>query len=187
MIGAAARAAASAPVTQWPLRLVLVGVMVALIGLVLLAMRRGWRARGARQVDIPAPASEGLDGITFGPVPGVFVGSSTAGDWLDRIVVHDLGVRSRADLLAGPAGVLLSREGARDVFVPRSALRSVRSDRGVAGKAYERGGVLIVTWELDGRLVDTGFRADVADEQRHLLDVISGLVTDQGLAGEGTR
>jgi len=179
VIGAAARAAASAPVTQWPLRLVLVGVMVALIGLVLLAMRRGWRARGARQGDIPAPASEGLDGITFGPVPGVFVGSSTAGDWLDRIVVHDLGVRSRADLLAGPAGVLLSREGARDVFVPRSALRSVRSDRGVAGKAYERDGVLVLTWDLGGRLVDTGFRADAVADQADALVALGSLADER--------
>ena len=100
MIAAIARSAESAPVTQWLLRLLLVGVVIALIALVLFGMRRGWRARGERQSALPAPPVEGLEQATLGPVPGVFVGSSSAGDWLDRIVVHYLGVRSRADLLA---------------------------------------------------------------------------------------
>jgi hypothetical protein len=59
--------------------------------------------------------------------------------------------------------------------------------RGIAGKAYERDGVLIVTWDLGGRLVDTGFRADVAEEQLALRDAILGLMADQGRAGEGIR
>jgi hypothetical protein len=59
--------------------------------------------------------------------------------------------------------------------------------RGIAGKAYERDGVLIVTWDLGGRLVDTGFRADVAEEQVVLRDAILGLMADQGRAGEGIR
>lgn len=179
MIGALVRSAESATVTQWPLRIALVALMVALIALVLVGMRRGWKARAARQSDLPAPETDGLERATLGPVPGVFVGSSSAGDWLDRIVVHDLGVRSRADLLVGPSGVLLERAGARDVFVPRSALRAVRSDRGIAGKAYERDGVLILTWELGGRLVDTGFRADVAAEQLEALTALESLTADE--------
>jgi hypothetical protein len=59
--------------------------------------------------------------------------------------------------------------------------------RGIAGKAYERDGVLIITWDLGGRLVDTGFRADVAEEQLVLRDAILGLMADQGRAGEGIR
>jgi hypothetical protein len=59
--------------------------------------------------------------------------------------------------------------------------------RGIAGKAYERDGVLIITWDLGGRLVDTGFRADVAEEQLTLRDAILGLMADQGRAGEGIR
>ncbi|MFM9135238.1 MAG: hypothetical protein ACKOT0_07375 [bacterium] len=178
MIGTLAQVAQSAPVTQWPLRVALVGLMVGLIALVLLGMRRGWKARAARQGDLPLPPADGLGQATLGPVPGVFVGTSSAGDWLDRVVVHDLGVRSRADLLAGPSGVLLERTGARDGFVPRAALRGARADRGVAGKAYERDGVLVLTWELGGRLVDTGFRADVAAEQAEALAALETLAAD---------
>lgn len=189
LLSLAAAEPVSAPVTQWPLRLLLVLVVIAVIALVLVGMRRGWQRRARSQSDIGAPpaAPAALASVDIGPVPGVYLGSTTHGDWLDRVVVHDLGVRSRADVDSGPEGLLMRRQGAPAVFIPAGLMRGVGTARGIAGKAYERGGVLIVTWELDGRLVDTGFRADVADEQRHLLDVISGLVTDQGLAGEGTR
>ena len=178
----------SAPVTQWPLRILLVLLVLALIALVLVGMRAGWRRRARRQSDLPPPLlpPESLE-ATQGPVAGVFLGSTHHGDWLDRIVVHDLGVRSRATAEVGPAGVVLRRDGARDVFVPSESLRGAEMARGIAGKAYERGGVLIITWDLDGRLVDTGFRADVAEEQRTLRDAIVGLVAESGRAGEGTR
>lgn len=180
---------ASAPVTQWPLRILLVLVMVAVIALVLLGMRAGWRRRGRGQADIaepPLPPSVLAD-VTSGPAPGVFLGSTTHADWLDRIVVHDLGVRSRATAEVAPSGIALRREGARDVFIPAESVRAAGMARGIAGKAYERDGVLVVTWDLGGRLVDTGFRADVAEEQRELRDAILGLEAGQGQAGEGIR
>lgn len=179
----------SAPVTQWPLRILLVLVVVGVIALVLLGMRAGWRHRARAQSDIAEPLlpPDVLPDITAGPVSGVFLGTTQHGDWLDRVVVHDLGVRSRARAEVGPSGIALRREGARDVFVPAAAVRAAQMARGIAGKAYERDGVLVVTWELGGRLVDTGFRADVADEQRVLRDAIVGLVAEPGRAGEGIR
>lgn len=179
----------SAPVTQWPLRILLVLAVIGVIALVLLGMRAGWRRRAGRQADIAEPLlpPEVMLNRTAGPVSGVFLGSTGHGDWLDRIVVHDLGVRSRAIAEVGPDGIALRREGARDVFIPAAAVRGAGMARGIAGKAYERDGVLVVTWDLGGRLVDTGFRADVADEQRVLRDAILGLEAEQGRAGEGIR
>lgn len=179
----------SAPVTQWPLRILLVLVVVAAIAGVLAAMRAGWKRRARAQVDLPEPAlpPDSLPGRVLDPVPGVFLGSTAHGDWLDRIVVHDLGVRSRAVAEVGASGIALRREGARDLMIPLSSVQSAALARGIAGKAYERDGVLIVTWDLGGRLVDTGFRADSAEEQRGLRDAILGLVAEQGRAGEGIR
>ena len=179
----------SAPVTQWPLRIALVLVVVAVIALVLLGMRAGWRRRARGQADLPAPAlpPPAPFASTVAPVAGVFLGSTTHGDWLDRIVVHDLGVRSRATAEVGSPGIALRRQGARDVFIPAEALREAHAGRGIAGKAYERDGVLVITWELGGRLVDTGFRADVGEEQGELLEAILGLATEHGRAGEGRR
>lgn len=179
----------SAPVTQWPLRILLVLLVLAVIALVLAGMRAGWRRRARGQEDVIAPdlPPEMLADVAVGPVGGIFVGSTNHGDWLDRIVVHDLGVRSRAVAEIGPSGVALRREGARDVFIPASGVRGAEFARGIAGKAYERDGVLVITWDLGGRLVDTGFRADVAGDQRRLRDAILGLVAEQGRAGEGIR
>jgi hypothetical protein len=179
----------SAPVTQWPLRILLVLLVLGVIALVLFGMRSGWRRRARGQSDVPAPLlpPEALADVAAGPASGVFLGSTRQGDWLDRIVVHDLGVRSRATAEVAPSGLALRREGARDVFIPSESLRGASLARGIAGKAYERDGVLVITWDLGGRLVDTGFRADVAEEQRALRDAILGLVADQGPAEEGIR
>jgi hypothetical protein len=190
MIGAVLQVAepTSAPVTQWPLRIALVFVVVAVIALVLLAMRRGWVRRARAQEGIPAPLTPaewaGTRGGSAGPtgatvdaqvaVPGVFVGTTAHGDWLDRIVVHDLGVRSRALFEVRPDGLAIWREGARDVFIPTADLRSAGLGRGIAGKAYERDGVLVITWELGGRLMDSGLRADTAEGQASLLQALTG-------------
>lgn len=172
---------ASAPVTQWPLRIILVLVVVAVIALVLLAMRRGWRRRASRQADIPAPAVPSATGTDTGAAgfPGVYVGTTTHGDWLDRVVVHDLGVRSRMLAEVGPQGVAIWREGARDLLIPAASVRGAGLARGIAGKAYERDGVLVITWDLGGRLMDTGLRADTAEDQRTLLDAVLGAQQDQ--------
>ncbi|MFM7211759.1 MAG: hypothetical protein ACKOFP_09955 [Actinomycetota bacterium] len=173
--------AQSAPVTQWPLRIALVALVFATIALVLLAMRRGWLARAGRQGDIPAPHSVAPETwAADGPaIPGLFIGSTVSGDWLDRVVVHDLGVRSRAELSMSTDGVLFGRTGAGDVFIPRRDLRGARADRGIAGKAYERDGVVVVTWQLGGRVIDSGFRADPSWGQAAALDGLLGLLADE--------
>ena len=178
---------ASASVTQWPLRILLVLVVVAVIGLVLLGMRRGWKRRARSQGEIPAPPEPGGEPGGDGVVSGVFVGSTSHGDWLDRIVVHDLGVRSRVVIQVRSDGVALWRHGARDVFIPAESLRGADLARGLAGKAYERDGVLVVTWELGGRLIDTGLRADASADQSVLLESIQALSAEQGRAGGMAR
>ena len=174
--------AQSAPVTQAPLRMLMVGAVIAGIVLVLIAMRRGWLHRARRQQDIPEPPEPPTGWAGSPAIAGLFLGSTAAGDWLDRIVVHDLGVRSRADLEVGDQGVLLRRTGARDVFIPRTDLRGARSERGIAGKAYARDGVVVLTWDLGGRLIDTGFRADVGVDQPVVLERVQDLLADERTA-----
>ncbi|MFZ8910737.1 MAG: hypothetical protein ACO20A_08805 [Candidatus Nanopelagicales bacterium] len=171
---------ASVPVTQWPLRILLVLVVLAVIALVLVGMRRGWLRRARAQQDIPAPplpAAAADDGTA---VAGVYVGSTLHGDWLDRVVVHDLGVRSRMRAQVTTEGVAIRREGARDLLIPAASLRGAGFGRGIAGKAYERDGVLVITWDLGGRLMDTGLRADVAEDQRQLLESVLAMHDDAG-------
>jgi len=160
-----------AQVTDWPARLVFVLLILALIALALWGMRRGWVHRAARQTDVPAPPDSAPRGAVLSdPVPGLFAGSGINGDWMDRIVVHDLGVRSRATLAYGPAGIQLERVGARSVFIPADAIVGVRADRGVAGTVKSKDGMIAISWRLGDRVLDTGFRADAAADHAAVLD-----------------
>lgn len=164
-----------AEVTNWPLRILLVLAMLALIALALWGMRRGWQRRGRAQADIPAPADEPpVDAVLTDPVPGLFAGTGVNGDWMDRVVVHDLGVRSRGTISWGPAGVWLAREGARSVFIPAGSIVGVRADRGVAGTVRSKDGMVVITWRLGDRVLDTGFRADAAADHASVLDGLMG-------------
>lgn len=162
-----------ADVTNWPGRIVAVIVTVAVIALALWGMRRGWVNRQRRQADIPAPQQAPGD-LAFGCAePGLFVGTSRHGDWLDRIAVHDLGVRSAATCHVGSDGVWLEREGAADVVIPVSLLVDVRVDRGVAGTVRSKDSVLVFCWTLGDTRVDTGFRPSTASAQQSLIDALT--------------
>jgi hypothetical protein len=134
-------------------------VLVAL--LLLAAMRLGWRNRARRQGDLPAlptaPPDLGRPTLT---ATGLYVGTTFAGRWQDRVVHAGLGVRAAATAALGDAGVLIDRRGADPVFVPRSDLVEVRLAPGLAGKVVGEGGLLVFRWRLGEHEFDTGFRAD---------------------------
>jgi hypothetical protein len=138
-------------------------------------MYRGWRNRQSRQADLaplPAVPEEKIRGVE-----GVYVATTTAGDWMDRIAVHELGVRSTADLAVSEAGLIFHRQGAADVFIPADHLTGVRTDRGIAGKVTaERSGLVVVTWNHDGRSLDTGFRPRRKADTAALTESISTLI-----------
>jgi hypothetical protein len=139
-------------------------------------MYRGWRTRQARQTDLaPLPPVPG-DDKSHG-VEGVYVATTAAGDWMDRIAVHELGVRSTADLAVSEAGLIFHRQGAADVFIPADHLTGVRTDRGIAGKVTaEKSGLVVVTWNHDGRELDTGFRPRRKADTAPLTESISTLI-----------
>lgn len=158
-----------AQVTNWPVRLALVALMLAIIAVVLWAMRRGWQARIRRQADLDEPA-EATGEPTPDAVPGLYIGTAFAGDWLDRVAAHGLGVRSRAQLDFSDEGIAIYRSGAPSLWIPAEAIAHVRVDRGVAGTVRSKDSVVVVTWRLGDRDLDTGFRADEAAGHRTLLD-----------------
>lgn len=176
MISAAVRAAQSAPVTDWGPRILLSASVLIIIALAVWGMAHGWRARAARQADLPLPSAPPEEAGGHRAVDGLYVATTTSGDLLDRIVVHGLGHRGRAALSLSDAGVLLQRVGEVDLWIPREDLLDVRLGSGQAQKAFEAGGLILITWRLGDLEVDTGFRAD--DPQHHIetASAISALV-----------
>jgi hypothetical protein len=167
-----------AQVTNWPARVVLVAVVLALIGLALWGMRRGWVNRQQRQAWIAEPLdAPSADAELCEAVPGLFIGTAMAGDWMDRVAVHDLGVRSRSNASWGGSGIWFDRTGARGVFIPAADVEGVRVDAGIAGTVKARDSVIVVTWRLGEAVIETGFRAD--DTGGHAT-VLGGLTSTFG-------
>ena len=157
-----------ASVTDWPARLALVALIAGLIALALWGMRRGWQGRVARHSSMAEPSA--FDAPASSGVLGLYLGTSISGDWLDRVAVHELGVRSRASFHLVDGGVGIRRDGARSFLIPASAVRGVRTDRGVAGTVRGKDSVIVVTWMLADDVLDTGIRADDGADHAALLD-----------------
>ena len=167
----------SAEVTDWAAR---VGWLVGLalfVALIYWLMREGWKWRGTLQGDLPelpdAPDEPGEARLTMS---GRYHGSTTAGQWLDRIVAHGLGTRSRVELTLTDAGLDVVRPGAADFFVPLETLREARLDKGIAGKVLTEGGLLVVTWAHGERLIDSGFRSDTAAEHNEWVRTLNQMI-----------
>ncbi|MER6822457.1 hypothetical protein ABT316_23575 [Streptomyces cellulosae] len=167
----------SAEVTDWAARMGWVVGLALFVALVYWLMREGWKWRGTLQSDLPelhsAPDDPGPATLTMS---GRYHGSTTAGQWLDRIVAHGLGTRSRAELTLSDAGLDVVRPGADDFFVPADALREARLDKGIAGKVLTEGGLLVITWKHGDRLIDSGFRSDHAAEHTEWVDALTNMI-----------
>ncbi|MFJ4921729.1 hypothetical protein [Streptomyces sp. NPDC088725] len=168
----------SAEVTDWSARIGWVAGLLIFIALVYWLMRQGWKWRGSLQSDVPElPGLPGATGGDRGEVrlsmTGRYHGSTTAGQWLDRIVAHGLGARSRVELTLTDAGLEVVRPGANDFFVPAGQLREARLDKGIAGKVLTEGGLLVVTWQHGDKLIDSGFRSDRSAEHAEWVEAIN--------------
>jgi hypothetical protein len=122
-------------------------------------MLKGWRARQRRQGDLPPPpVSTGDARRIVQPVPGLFVGTTSATDWLDRIAVHRLSDRSSAALIVAEDGI-----------------QGVTIEQSLAGKVIS-GGMLVLTWRLGTRSLATAFRATDHSAHARLRDAITALL-----------
>lgn len=140
----------------------------------------GWRGRQRRQGDVPQlpviPADPGEP--TFGPVEATYVSSTSAGDWLDRLAVQGLGLRSAAQVGVHRGGVLVARRGAPDLWLAPEALLGVRRERGMAGKFVEADGLVVLSWRLGQVELDTGLRVRRAAERDALEAAVRAVLVD---------
>ncbi|OEU88937.1 hypothetical protein DB35_21595 [Streptomyces abyssalis] len=177
----------SQEVTDWAARIGWVVGLLLFVALLYWLMRQGWKWRGTLQGDLPepsAPPAQEESGETQLHADGRYHGSTTAGQWLDRIVAHGLGTRSRAELTLTEAGVHVVRPGAKDFLIPAAQLHGARLDKGIAGKVLTEGGLLVITWQLGDRRIDSGFRFDRAEGHAAWAERLEALASgDSGVAG----
>ncbi|HZA12472.1 transporter [Mycobacterium sp.] len=144
--------------------LVMAAVLAVVALLVIRAMMRGWLRRARRQAELigrlpPVPTE--LGPVTIEPTPGLYVGSTLAPSWQDRIAVGDLGYRARAVLTRHTDGILMQRSGATPLWIPEPSITAIRTERAIAGKVLTHAGILAIRWRLpSGTEIDTGFRGN---------------------------
>lgn len=166
----------SAKVTDLTDRIGWIVGLALVVALVYWLMRQGWQWRRTLQGGLPAlPQGPEETGPALLEFEGRYHGSTTAGQWLDRIVAHGLGVRSKVRLTLTEDGLDVDRTGAPGFFVPAAALRGARLDKAIAGKVLTEGGLLVVTWEHGHTLIDSGFRSDHAAEHPAWVERINAL------------
>ena len=167
----------SAPVTQIGYRALLTLLVLGSFAGICRLMLRGYRRRAGRQADVPVPAS--VPPAAVDPdegIEGVYGSTTTHGDWLDRIAVHGLGVRSNAWAAVTGEGVFFAREAAPDLFIPAADLVSAELAPGIAGKVTGGAGVVLVTWRLGERTLDTGFHPRAKAERERLVEAVGNLI-----------
>jgi hypothetical protein len=142
-------------------RTLLVLLCLVLLVLGLLAMRRGWRNRDQRQAVLaPLPELPAELGEPQLRTSGLYVGTTFAASWQDRVVHEGLGLRALGTATLYPTGLVIDRQGCAPVLLPADALVGARLAPGLAGKVVGAGGLLVITWLLGDAQLDTGFRAD---------------------------
>lgn len=142
----------------------------------------GWQHRKRRQSDVPEPEdipAELLDLEPRAAAEGMVIGSVTGGEYLDRIAVHQLGLRTTGRVEVHQQGVAIFRAGARNLFIPAADLAYARTDRGMVGKFVEKDGAIILGWTLGEHALDTGFRPRRVQEGRTLLAELTALTESE--------
>lgn len=163
LAGAAARAtdaSTSGFADVWKPVLILFAVLL----LMYFGMWRGWRNRGRQHVVAPLVEVPDTTASPLLEAGARYFGTTTSGNWLDRVVARGLGTRSSCRLILSEEGLdVLRPDGA--FRVPAGSLRAARHDAGHAGKVVPPHGLLVVTWQHGDLLLDSGFRlTDIAPE-----------------------
>lgn len=154
--------------------LIMAAVVAVVIAVIIGAMMRGWRHRADRQAALIGalpPMPDAVGPAIIPAIKGLYVGSTLAPHWNDRVAVGDLGYRAKAVLTRYPEGIMLQCTGAGPIWIPHDAIAAIRTERAIAGKAMTHDGILAIRWRLpSGTEIDTGFRADDRREYTHWLE-----------------
>jgi hypothetical protein len=153
--------------------LIFAAVLVVVIAVVIQLMMRSWHRRAQQQQALIGSLPKMPDEVSTATITtrGLYCGCTMAPAWNERITAGDLGYRSKAVLTRYPEGIMMERVRAQPIWIPQESIMAIRLERGVAGKAVARIGILAIRWRLpSGVEIDTGFRANHRDEYAEWLE-----------------
>lgn len=159
-------AAQQQQVTAWPQRLVLTAVVLLVTALAVWGMWRSWHKRAA--MDLPVrTVPEGY--LADLEVPGRYVGTAPAQDWMRRVAANGMGAPGNAVAGIAAPGVLLARQGESPLYIAADQITAVELGRGVAGQVAEKDGLVLWFWQAGDTALQTGFRPDAPEDVGSLL------------------
>ncbi|MDL9935787.1 hypothetical protein QSJ18_03420 [Gordonia sp. ABSL1-1] len=168
-----------------------IALIVAGLGSMVYLLLTGRATRAAGQTEqvgeFPATPDD-LGEPRLPAATGLYLGTTLAPSWQNKITVGDIGDRATTTMTAYPAGVLLDRQGASDIWIPQTSITAARTERGHAGKVMTADGVLVIRWLLpNGTEVDTGIRADDKTIYTDWVRVIAPPADNPEESGQGTH
>jgi hypothetical protein len=158
-------------------------VVVVIVALAFAGMWFGWRARRRRQADVPALAAPPADLNDVRRRDDLFYVATTRADApLDRIAVHGLGFRARAQLTVAGTGIRLDIAGERPVFIPVSDLVGVGRATWAIDRAVSNSGLVFVRFRLGAGEADAAVLVDAyvrPEDPAGLVEAIEALLPAQ--------
>ena len=177
----------SAPITQVGTRTLLTLAMLAAIALAFFGMRRAWLGKEKKFAHLPAPETTVPSGaVALGePALARFAGTTSAGNWLDRVVVHGLGTPRAIEFQVFDSGLSITDGNDYSLWIPKSKISGIKTGRGLAGDVVEPDGMFLVTWALGSDSLDSGIRIERHSEHERIAQLLSGFKSSDIMQGDG--
>lgn len=161
-------------------------ILAAFVIVLFTVVGRAWLRR-SRQAEaagsLPALPTDIEDREPTAVIPGMYVATCQHRNHLQRLMGHNLGLRTSATARVYSDGVLYDRDGAPALWVDSDAMVEHGTTSGMVGKFVERDGIVVLSWRFHDQVVDTGMRTQSRDGKTQLLDALSSLIADHNGSG----
>lgn len=170
-----------AQVSNWPMRILLTSLTIAVIAGIFALIIRSWRRRAISQdrlgdlPTVPAEVNEAVESGELDLVEMRYVGTASDANWNDKIAHAGLSNRGFAEVGVHPLGVVIDRGVGGVLFVPRNAIVAVGLAKGVAGRAYGKDGVVALRWVHADQTLDTGLRSSSEEVRNQIVAKVDEL------------
>ncbi len=152
-------------------------LIVALVISAAALMLVGWRSRRRRQAGISSPLGVPPElQPALVSAEGWYVATTPAQEPLERIAVHGLGFRARAQAAVHPEGLVLERRGSAPIYLPATHLQSVGRATWAIDRVVEPEGLVVVGWMLGSVPVDTYLRLAERTDAERLIAAVQTLL-----------